>query len=1119
MSRKKHWVAVATLIALAAVAGASTLQFRSGPDASGNRATAAGQATGAVAAAAVGQGGAVAARPAVRPDAGRDDGGTYVVVLREPALGAYRGEVAGLPAPPRRADARGKLRLDSRGAAARNYVGYLRTRQQQLEGEIAVRIGRPLAVRERMQHAVNAIVTDLGGGEADRIRALPEVLLVEEYREYVLDTDTGPGLIGADALWDGSAPGADAAWQGEGVVFGILDSGINFGSPSFAAEDPVDGYVHVNPLGAGNHLGSCAAGDVDEGRCNDKLVAGYDFVCGPPANLCGQPNIREEPGFGDSNGHGTHVASTAAGNRRDDVFRGNPVSISGVAPRANIVAFDICYTNTATGQGLCPNVSAVAAVDQAIADGIVDVINYSIGGGSQPWSEVVSLAFLGAVDAGIYVATSAGNSGPGPNTMGHLEPWVSSTAASQHGRGAFSVLLQVTGPEPVPEPLSPVLLNEGSNGVAHDATIPGTTPLRVSDGYDGDTDACAALPAGSFDGAIAVVRRGGCAFSIKVNNADAAGAVAVVIANNADGGLIPSVPGTAIPAFGVTQADGDALRDFARAHADATAMIGFPAVPLPNTVDALGAFSSRGPAGNFDLLKPDVTAPGVSILAADAGTTITGFEQLLGLKNGTSMASPHQAGAAGLLRQARPGWTMPEIKSALAMTADQTVLLEDEVTPADPFARGAGRIRVDLAINAGLVMDENAGNYLAANPAEGGDPSALNQPSLASGRCFEGCEFIRTFRNPTSRAQVWRPRLEGLQGRVTPASLKVPAGGSRSVRVTIDSRALPADGSWHFGTVVLEPAGGLLRDPLPVLRLPVAVSVPPPAIALPDLVTASIAQGQNGSVDVTVGNAGGSTLEFSVDNTGSATLQVADVKRGAVTSGYRSTLYTDPGADPPGAFASDDFVLASQTRIGSLFTEGFVSSGGALATVAQAITWSIYPDAAGMPAGDPQTSPGAAVWSHTATPGAPGVDTTGNHIGLELEAAGQDVVLPAGRYWLVVHTHATLANRWVWFAAPSGSGSFMVITPGADGTGTWSPVSSFAGLSMTVSGTVECGASWLGPVTPPMGRLAPGASRPLRMALGGAGLTPGTYGGNLCVASNDPVTPKAAAPVRLTVTP
>ena len=204
-----------------------------------------------------------------------------------------------------------------------------------------------------------------------------------------LDTDVGPGLIGAPAVWDGSV-GGGTGHRGEGIVFGILDSGINFGSPSFAAVDPIDGYAHVNPLGSGNFLGTCAPGGIDAGRCNDKLIGGYDFVCAAPGNTCGAANIREEPGFGDTNGHGSHVASTAAGNHRDAELLGNVSRISGVAPRANIVAFDICYTNTATGQGLCPNTSAVAAVNQAIADGVVDVINYSIGGGASPWSEAVS---------------------------------------------------------------------------------------------------------------------------------------------------------------------------------------------------------------------------------------------------------------------------------------------------------------------------------------------------------------------------------------------------------------------------------------------------------------------------------------------------------------------------------------------------------------------------------------------------------------------------------------------------------------------------------------------------------------------------------------------------------
>ena len=124
--------------------------------------------------------------------------------------------------------------------------------------------------------------------------------------------------------------------------------------------------------------------------------------------------------------------------------------------------------------------ASVAAVNQAVADGIVDAINFSIGGGANPWSDAVSLAFLNATDAGIYIAAAAGNAGPGANTLDHNEPWVGSTAASQTGRNGFSYALMVTGPAPVPANLAPVLINEGSGGVLLSATIPGTTPLRIS---------------------------------------------------------------------------------------------------------------------------------------------------------------------------------------------------------------------------------------------------------------------------------------------------------------------------------------------------------------------------------------------------------------------------------------------------------------------------------------------------------------------------------------------------------------------------------------------------------------------------------------------------------------
>jgi len=750
----------------------------------------------------------------------------YIVGFTEAPLATYGGETKGLPAPPRKGEGRG--RVDVNSPAAKSYVKALKDKQAEKLVGLRKAVGRNVQPMLTMQHAFNGVVLQLTADEAAAISKQPGVALVEAYREDPLNTDVGPGHIGATSVWENgtglppglvSGPGArskpGATARGEGVVFGIIDSGVNFGSPSFAEVD-LDGYRHTNPLGAGNYLGTCAPGGIDEGRCNAKLIGGWDFVCTLVPDRCTPPN-REFPGFSDENGHGSHTASTAAGNKRTATFRGNNVEISGVAPRGNIIAYNACYTNSA-GQGLCPNVSTLASINQAIADG-VDVINYSISGGTSPWSEPNSQAFLAASDAGVFVAASAGNSGPGPNTLGHVEPWVSSTAAAQHGRGGFNQVLEVTGPGTPPEALQNVVLSPGANGVSQTADIPGTTPLVVSPGIDTGTDGCAAFAAGQFAGAIAVVRRGGCTFSTKVNNASAAGAIAVVISNNTAGGLNPSVPGTTVPAYAISQADGNALRDFAAANPGTTAAIPLAAKIFSNTPDALAAFSSRGPVNAFDLLKPDITGPGVLILAAYAGPAPTGYEDIVNTISGTSMSSPHNAGAAGLMRQMFPSWTPAEIKSAMVMTAAQTVLLEDGVTPAGPFAAGGGRIQVDAAAKAGLVLAETTANYVAANPATGGDPSTLNLPSMADRSCAGSCSFVRTFRATRANQRNWDASLEGLAGSVDQASFNLGSDGMGTLTVTIDTAGLPA-GVWQYGALVLTPRG---NTDSPALRLPIAV--------------------------------------------------------------------------------------------------------------------------------------------------------------------------------------------------------------------------------------------------------------------------------------------------------
>src|SRR5690606_5380427 len=135
---------------------------------------------------------------------------------------------------------------------------------------------------------------------------------------------------------------------------------------------------------------------------------------------------------------------------------------------------------------------------------------------------------------------------------------------------------EITAPAPVPAPLAGIELNEGSGAAPFTAAIPVDTPVRVSPGIDTADDGCAPYPAGSLEGAIVVIRRGTCPFTDKGNNAAAAGALAVVIANNTSGGIIPSAPGVPVPIFGIEQSDGDALRDFAATAGETSGGIAYP---------------------------------------------------------------------------------------------------------------------------------------------------------------------------------------------------------------------------------------------------------------------------------------------------------------------------------------------------------------------------------------------------------------------------------------------------------------------------------------------------------------------------------------------------------------
>ncbi|HIP70584.1 MAG TPA: hypothetical protein EYH05_04225, partial [Anaerolineae bacterium] len=311
----------------------------------------------------------------------------------------------------------------ARPTAVSQYQKILDTQQAAFLTTLSQELGRPVEPLFRYTVAYNGMTIILNGAEAARVAGMSEVTAVTPDREETLLTDAGPAWINADAIWDGSGVPGGAPGMGEGIIIGVIDTGINMDHPSFAAVGG-DGYIHQNPLGDGNYKGVCdpASSQYDPAfTCNAKLIGAWDF-----ADVYG-----ESDGPEDSNGHGSHTASTAAGNIVNATLTAPTGyfylnNISGVAPHASIIAYDACVSG-------CPTSSLLAAVNQAVADG-VDVISYSISGGNNPYADPVEQAFLAANEAGVIVSAAAGNSGPDPNTLSHQGPWVMTVGASTHNR-------------------------------------------------------------------------------------------------------------------------------------------------------------------------------------------------------------------------------------------------------------------------------------------------------------------------------------------------------------------------------------------------------------------------------------------------------------------------------------------------------------------------------------------------------------------------------------------------------------------------------------------------------------------------------------------------------------
>jgi len=733
------------------------------------------------------------------------DQAVYIVQLGDPALATYNGGIGNMKATSNRMTGRRHLDVNSKESKA--YTRHLKQSQKEMVAASEAALGRGLDVRYAYQAAFNGVAMVLTEDEAQIVAAAPGVKNVSRERMEVPLTDVGPQFIGAPSIWDGAASS-----RGEGMVIAVLDTGINSDHPSYA-DVGGDGFDHTNPLGSGIYIPGSHCDVNDPSFCNDKLIGAWDMT-GPADGITPE----------DDDGHGSHTASTAGGNVVPGAVLGAPTTqltrdISGVAPHANLIMYDVCIVS-------CPGSALLAAIEQVVIDAAalpdgIHSLNYSISGGGNPYNDAVELGFLNATAAGVYVSASAGNAGPGAATVAHLGPWVATTAASTHNR---TVLNSVVGLNSDGAPLADItglgLTSEfGPAPIINSADLEGEFTGSTLCGLGALGDFIPPWPPGTFNGEIVACTRGTFGRVEKGANVLAAGAGGYILMDNG-GGIVGDAH--VLPGVHITQADGAVLAAWLAANPNPTGSInGFFLNEDESNGDIMAGFSSRGPNTAFNVLKPDLSAPGVSIFAAaaDGGALIAPEYQFL---SGTSMSSPHNAGSGALMSAVQPDWTPYEIRSALMMTAERnSTLKEDGSTPTDHFDIGAGRIDLARAPNAGLVLDETPANFLAADPATGGDPGTLNIASMQDGNCVGSCSWTRTVRNVTGGHASWEVSTIGPAGLALSTdpgknNLKLGPGESKTITVTADTTLAPQ--GWNFATLELEGDG-------PDLHMPIAISV------------------------------------------------------------------------------------------------------------------------------------------------------------------------------------------------------------------------------------------------------------------------------------------------------
>ena len=687
--------------------------------------------------------------------------------------------------------------FDVESAASQTYLAEIDRQQEAILAQMTA-LAPSLQVDFRYRAAFNGFGVRVDPAEAAALLKLEAVKHIYPDQMRTILLDSSPGVIGAPDLW------ADLGGQnhaGEGMRIAVIDTGIRPENPMFA------GNSFIAPPGFPH--GYCADFPSDANfQCNDKLIVARYY----PPTFAIHPSEVYSPL--DIHGHGSHVAGIAAGNAID-VPTGNDIPantrISGVAPRAYLMVYKAFFT-TPEGNVSGSDAMLLAALDDALLDD-ADVVNNSWGGAAieDPTDNPFVSAVQALKAAGVVVVFAAGNGGPTPGTIrcpGCLEDVI--TVGASTADRVFANTLDVTGPGDIPANLMGLAALSGSGpeiAVDLEGEIRFAGTVAPS-----NSEACAPFSGTVFTNALALIPRGGCPFLDKVQHAQAAGALAVLIYNNEPGFPIKMayLESTLIPSAFMSQDQGQTLLAWVTSQVLPTARLKAVVSAVHDAVwqDTLWESSSVGPNGLPNVLKPDLVAPGVNILSA-VSPVLNGGAQFQ-LWQGTSMSTPHVSGAAALLRQRHPEWTPQQIKTALTSTAYQNVSQPDGNTPATPFMMGAGRLDLSRARNTELTF---------------------SAPSFANGNCLGQCNWADIQIENVSLGFAWRDAYVsapvGMQVSVEPSSLMLPFGESSSFSISVDVSALPPD-QWYFATLRWEPH---IADPNLDAYLPIAVYATAPPLA------------------------------------------------------------------------------------------------------------------------------------------------------------------------------------------------------------------------------------------------------------------------------------------------